>query len=335
MNTNQNKRNSTRLWRQFVALGALSVLTVALTLGCSDDNPTGSVKPIGNVSDSTFQLVSNQITPTDISADGMDWVGLLMGELPGFAPSSSNGGARPFLARGMAQGNQDTVLSITFVIDSTSGWIVFNATIANFQDTFIVVDSMRFSDLTNTPFIPSDSLNIDSISKLDIRVHGSATIVDSTEFVGTGALHSSLTVSVIGRNPNSTMDTLRINATETDTLSGTAFDSANGQCDINVTMTSSFTNVVALADDSTGACPLAGQARISASVSADCTGNGGTLTFQDTWTVNATFNGGNSATIVFENSTTRWEVTEPCNDNPPPVASSLHRMVGLAQVTVE
>ncbi len=339
MKTNQAEINTgdkkMRLPKQFIALGAIAALMFTMTFGCGEDTPTGSTLQTGNVSDSSFQLVSNQFSPAAADINGLDWIDLLMGELPGFTASSSNGSFRPLLGRGVAQSHSDTVVSITIVVDSASGWITFNATIANFLDTFTVVDSMRFSDIANTPFIPSDSLNTDSIGKLEIRVHGTAVVNDNSEFVGTGVIAASMDIDIIGRDLAGGLDTIRINATETNTLTGVAFDSANGQCDISVSMTSTLTNLVGLIDDTTDACPLSGQAHVTATIDVDCSAGQGTLTFMDTWTVTATFNGGTDATIVFENSTTRWEVTEPCGEGPPPAANSFHRMAGLANASME
>ncbi len=338
MKSKQQDSHHASLWKPFVALGALAVLTLGLTYGCSDSTPTGSTKQTGSTNDSSFQLVSSQLSPGQGDASGLDWIDPLMNQIPGFTASSQNNENRPFLGRRLAgtAGDTTVVVSATFVIDSISGWIVFNATITDLVDTFTVVDSMRFRDLLNSPVVPQDSLVLDSLGGVDIRVHGSATASDSTDFAGTGQIHSSITVDIIGRDlTGGGLDTVRINATESDTLNGAVLDSANGQCSFNASMNSSMTNIVGLIDDTTDACPLSGQAQVTATVSANCQNGQGSLTFNDGWTVTATFNGGVDATVVFENSTTRWEVTEPCGNTPPPAASPLHRLAGLAKASIE
>ena len=197
MKSKQQDSNRTGLWKPFVALGALAALTLGLTYGCSDSTPTGSTKQTGSTNDSSFQLVSGQLSPSQAGASGLDWVDPLMNQLPGFTASSQHNENRPFLGRRLAGATADTtvIVSATFTIDSASGWIVFNATITDLVDTFTVVDSMRFRNLLNNPVIPKDSLVLDSLGGVDIRVHGSATASDSTDFAGTGQIPSSVTVS--------------------------------------------------------------------------------------------------------------------------------------------
>lgn len=329
--------------RALVALGSVFALTVLMSFGCTEeDTPTGATKDIGSLSDSSFQLVSNQFSADGIGIDGLDWIDILVRELPGPPLASSEMGikenVRPFFRRtgGQPPLPDDTLVSVSFVIDEVSGWITFNAVITNTRDTFTVVDSMRFRDRTNTPVIPYPPLNADSLNGLDIRIHGSATIADPNEFTGTAAIHASTTADIIGRDPQ-TSDTIRINSTETDSLNGLAIDTTNGHCQFNVTSTTVLTDIIGLMDDTTSACPLSGNARVTADISADCTAGigSGTLTFNETWTFSVTFNDGVDATFVFENSTTRWETTELCGDNPPAAVNSLHRLANVARAAIE
>ncbi len=325
----------TKLWKQFVALGALSALAVVLVVSCSDDNPTNSTKATGSSSDSSFQLVSNQLSPSNADPVGLNWIDSLITFLPGFTPVSPGGNVPRSLARGSVPGDAPIIVVTSFTIDTASGWITFNASVVEGTDSFAVIDSLRFRDLTNSPVIPTGPLDIDSLSGMDVRVHGNATVTDPNDFTGTGTVHGSLTADVIGRDLEGTLDTVRFSGSEIDSLVGVVNDSLNGSCDITVTQSITLTNIVGLVDDSTSECPLSGSAQVSATVDVDCTASQGTLVFMDTWTVTATFNGGVSATVVFENATTRWEVTEPCDDNPPPAASSFGRMKNLAKASME
>lgn len=238
-----------------ITLGALAALAFALSYGCSNNTPTGSTKQIGNTNDSAFQFVNSQLSPGQADASGLDWIDPLMNQLPGFTASSRHSEIRPFLGRRLAGAPGDTavVVNATFTIDSVSGWIVFNATLTDMIDTFTIVDSMRFRDLMDSAFIPQDSFIIDSLGGVDIRVHGSATGTDSTDFAGSGKIHSSITVDIIGHDlSGSGLDTIQINATESDTLNGAVLDSANGNCSLSASMNTSMTNVVALMKDTTG-----------------------------------------------------------------------------------
>ncbi len=331
----QTGTKSTNLWKQFVALGALSALAAVLVVSCSDDNPTNSTKITGNSSDSSFQLVSNQLSPSNTDPVGLNWIDSMITFLPGYTPVSPGGNVPRSLARTSVPGVEPIVIVNSLTVDTASGWITFDATIVEGTDSFTVVDSLRFRDLSNNPVIPTGPLDIDSLNGLDIRVHGRATVTDPNDFTGTAAVHGSLTVDVIGRDAVGTLDTIRISGSQADSLVGVVNDSLNGQCDITVTQTVTLTNIVGLVDDTTSECPISGSARITATVDADCSAGQGTLVFNDTWTVTATFNGGTSATIVFENATTRWEVTEPCGDNPQPAVSSFGRLKNLAKASMQ
>ena len=79
-------------------------------------------------------------------------------------------------------------------------------------------------------------------------------------------------------------------------------------CSFDINMATVLSNIALNVNNDE--CPSAGSIIHNGSMSISCTGDT-TFSFNDNWTISQTFSGGNS-TVVFENSTTRWEVTDSC-----------------------
>ncbi|MFQ5606727.1 MAG: hypothetical protein ACE5GA_02175 [Candidatus Zixiibacteriota bacterium] len=300
-----------------VRIPALCLIVTALALGCSDSSTNSQQKLTGDPADLQFGSVSEQLDDAALNFAAIEWLNPVMDSIPGLSPRLVLT-EDPRLAR-RAGAAIDTVLTISISIDSATYWIVFQATVTNFIDTASVVDSFRFSGVDG-PELP---INLgDTATGMDVRAHARVVINDTTAFTGIIASHVSFSADIIGRgDPILGGDTTLLNVTGVDTLSGTATDSG-AACTFTITTNRIASGIVSI-DSPTYPCPIAGNINASMDLNFACAlpGMVDSVSVNGSWVVTATYNPDGSASMTYENATTRWTGVVPCE--PVPLAGSL------------
>lgn len=296
----------------FLLVGVFSFLATFST-SCSGDNPLVSEKEIGNLNDSTFEVAEDILSDLAFNVEALAWFDGIFDSIPGL-----NGGASPsrdFDNRRLFRTAGDSVIiqSYSLVIDTVNWWYIFTLVANDGNNTASIVDSVQVSG-PNGP--GSAEVLGDDVNNIKVRAHVQITSNDSTDFVGTIGAHVSgeVTVLSIDTVDQVPVSNLSVSMTAIDTIAGTVYDSS-GTCDITITSMTNAVNLVSQDEPDTD-CPSSGTISVSATLDLACvsTGQTDTLEISGSWAVAVTFNGDGTASVVYEDETTRWTTEINCSN---------------------
>lgn len=296
-------------FRRLSMLLLIASFSALMINACSDSATDPVVKETGNLNDSTFAAASDILSDAAFELEALNWFDAMFDSIPGAAVSPRRFAGETHNKRAVVE----SLIDYNLVIDEVNWWFIFTVTIARGNDTANLVDSVRFlaGGVAVNPAVNSD------YTVLETRVHAQINGNTDGVFVGTVASHAVALLEEIGTD-SIAGDTLGASYFGADTLIGSSWDSS-ASCDITVTSSTSATNLVFVEYPNGGeSCPLSGSISASATLDLLCLATGGTDTLDvaGAWSVSATFNGDGSADMVFEDATTRWTTTMPCDQQP-------------------
>lgn len=296
----------------FLMVGAFSFLATFST-SCSGENPLGSEKLIGSLNDSTFAATEEILSDLAFDFEALAWFDGIFDSIPGLSVGASP--SRDFDDRRLFRTAGDSIIieSYSLVVDTVNWWYIFTIYATDGNNTASIVDSVQVSG-PNGPG-SAEALG-DNVNNLKVRAHVQISSNDTTDFVGTIGAHVSgeVTVLSIDTVDQILVSNLSVSITAIDTISGTVYDSS-GTCDVTITSTTYAVNLVSQDEPNTD-CPSSGTISVSATLDLACVsfGQTDTLEINGSWAVGVTFNGDGTASVVYEDATTRWTTEINCSN---------------------
>lgn len=286
-------------------LAAVIISAVSFTACSNTTDPV--VKQTGDPNDSEFLAAQDQLNTMALEFGAVDWLDAVWDSIPGFAPSSVTDNFGDRHNRGQVG---DTILTFSLTVDDVSWWMIVNASVTDGVDTATLVDSVRLLQ-GGVPISPEFA---DSADAMQLRAHASIVSSGLDGFDGYLASHAAMDISLLGDGGEFGPDTLLINASSVDSLIG-SFSDQSGSCDISMVSSKTATNIVDI-DAPEYECPIDGEISMVATMDMSCTDGQNTFDVNADWTVLVSYNGDQTADVVYENPTTRWTATIDCISSP-------------------
>jgi len=295
--------------RRLLFLAGIAILAVGLFISCGEDSATNPIaKKVGDTTDvaftSTFDNLENVDDNDGVMLGKMDFLmDSVFSILPqGITPPRRSGRSGSFAAAG------DSVM-LTFH-DSSMYWFLYAS----------------FDTIEGTPAAPESLAYVVKDSVQFLYATGPVQWPDSTLLTG---LKQGAWLSVIANSGN-LGSVIAGQVFDIDgNIAGRGLVTINGSNNVDGTFSDSGCTVTAklngtakdvkimlssIENDTSSSCPQSGSMTQTGTIGVNCQGDT-TFTYNDTWTVTMTFYG-DSETIVAENATTSWTVTEPCGIGP-------------------
>lgn len=218
-----------------------------------------------------------------------------------------------------AGGGDDTIIVGTYTYSYTNDWHIFD-----FSATVISqwwYNSVLYADTTD--LYGTDSVKtlvdgqpvqfpvMDYLSGITVHAHVNWSGRNRAD---SGVIHQAVAAVINSSNPPDTIVTF--NGAANDTI-WELEDWMNGECEVYAAINQTVTDLAMNVADTTDGCPLSGTMSVAATLDVFClsTGQQGTdsLSINGTWNIDATMNSDNTITITYDDGTTSWTATGPCN----------------------
>lgn len=307
--------------KRLLLLSVLMMLGASLAFisGCDDDEATNPTeKAVGDTLDPVFVAIE----------DGFEGVDEAIGDLLGLSmefaffvlydTSETVAGKGSFDAKALGVASD----SVYYTYHSNSQYWYFYG---SFVDTSVSGDTVEDLAMEDSiQFLHGDDPVQwpDSTQLTGIKMGGSV----SAHSAPADTLSASQNFTIFGNIPG--FGDVVINGNGKVTAAGDFDSDSLGSCHGSLTLTQTISNVeLNLTDIEEDGCPAAGVIRYAGTANLECVGDD-SLEFSDSWTITQTFSG-DIITIVFENSTTKWTVTDSCGGGT--TAAPWNRFTGIAR----
>lgn len=221
-----------------------------------------------------------------------------------------------------AGGGGDTIIVGNYTYIYSGGWHIFdfNATVisqwgsdsAQYVDTTDLYGWDSVQTLVNGQSVQYPTM--DNLSEMIVHAHvnwSERSMPDS------GVIQQTVTMVINSSNPPDTIITF--NATANDTI-WESEDWMNGECEVYAAISQTVTDLSMNVSDTLDNCPLSGAISVTATLDVFCTSTGqqgiDSLSISGTWSIDATVNSDNTITVTYDDGTTNWTATGPCNSDP-------------------
>jgi hypothetical protein len=290
----------------FMTVLLLSAAGLVLLAGCSDDdNSTNTDLAQGDLNDPAFQAIRYGLAIPVWSADMMMNIGFMVGDSVFRHPD--NPGARSIWVESALGAAADSIF-LTYHDDSHY-WYLYYRDIDG-TTTMVVEDSVQFLHGSTPEQWP------DSTQWTRVNMGGSLELVDE----GNGNISAGQIVSIT--RSLTTPDNAVINGSQVIDAE-ISYAESGVSCEYALGMTGTYTNLAVNIQEE-AECPSSGTYLYHGSASIECTGEQA-FSYDDTWTVTMAYTG-DSVRTTFENSTTRWVLTESCgNQGQTPIRPTLRK----------
>lgn len=288
----------------FALIVALSISAGAAAIGgCKDKSTTPTVKEAGDLNDPVYLYVSEGSTSQLVASEGAEWIESLIEYYLVVTDTRAR------------RVSYDTVLNFSYSVDDETKWVTLQGSIISGGNSAEARGSVRFIAEGGGYLIPTGDTPLELIYGIEIvgklRIH----LVDHPEFIGVIAMRMSESLRYTkGYNWYPTVgDTLWLNSSSDDTIIGTFLDGMYGSCEVNIASKrrmENLTEVIGQAD----ACPVAGSAVLMQSIDITCATDSTQFTVNGSWSISATFHGGDYSERVVENERYRWSEQVHCAD---------------------
>lgn len=221
---------------------------------------------------------------------------------------------------GFAAGDgYDTLIIGDYTYAYSGGWHIFdfNAMVISqwWWDTLQHVDTTDLYGWDSVQTLvggqPVQYPTMDNLSGMTVHAHVNwwgRNMADS------GVIHHAVAAVINSSNPPDTIVTF--NGTANDTI-WESESWMNGECEVYAAVNQTVTDLTMNMTDTTGDCPLSGTMSVTATLDVFCFSSGqqGTdsLSINGTWSIDATVNQDNTITVTYNDGTTSWTATGPCN----------------------
>ena len=307
---------------------ALSTIVVVagmfmLLLGCSDKATENIVKVDGDTLDPTYLAAQTAFEGADEITTGMAEICLTL------IDSVANDTNHPVPSHAPHfGGSSQAVASDSFIktYHSDSKYWYFYASHAEtvWNDSQQVVDVITFEVIDSLQFHHGAIIVQWPVRELLTEVHNVGSYsIDVLSGVGSLSANQDLQITGdVGTGGDVVVDahgTFSGNFSSHGAFAAAAAPKPTAvSCQFSMNLSHVFDNValnLTAVQDSNG-CPTAGTSTHSGSLNIACTGDT-VLNFNDYWVIAQTFHG-DSSTVTFENSTTRWSAEHACRSGQPP-----------------
>ena len=187
--------------------------------------------------------------------------------------------------------------TFSYSYDPVSGWHVAYASFSETGLAGSVLDSVQFQDAANEVQQDYDESTTDQIHVIEeLAVSASDTLMQGDFNSAFDLTLSGLTGSVAVANGDAALE---FNLTIEDTAS---------TCDMSMGFTQQFDQVgfVAPLDETDGICPVSGSMHMTGTVAIACTGDGSSLTYNESWIVRVTFLNDGTMDVEAQSGNTVW-----------------------------
>ncbi|MEW6049701.1 MAG: hypothetical protein AB1644_01370 [Candidatus Zixiibacteriota bacterium] len=307
----------------------LALLTVAvvagmfmLLFGCSDKATENIVKVDGDTLDPTYLAAQTAFEGADEISTGLAEICLTL------IDSVANDTNHPMPSHAPHfGGSSEAVASDSFLktYHSDSKYWYFYASHAEtlWNDSQQVVDVITFEVVDSLQFHHGPIIVQWPVRELLTEVHNIGSYsIDVLSGVGSLSAHQDLQIiGDVGTGGDVMVDangSFNGEFNSYGAFASAAFKPAAESCQFSMNLSHVFDNValnLTAVQDSNG-CPTAGTITHSGNLNIACTGDT-VLNFNDYWIITQAFHG-DSSTVTFENSTTRWSAEHACHPDQPP-----------------
>ena len=270
------------------------LLTVSLVaFGCSSS--TDPTLQQGDINDPEFQQAKAQWESAIAMAVGSIDVAM---DFSFNAPADT---ITPVRGRGHHAATP-AVDTFSYSYDPVSGWHVAYAAFSETGLAGAVLDSVQFMNASNQVQHDYDELTTDQIHVIEqLAVSATDTLAEGEFGREFDLTLSGLTGSVATANGDAALD---FSLTISDTSS---------TCDMAMGFTQQFDDVgfVQPLDENGGICPVSGAMEMTGTVALACTGDGSSLSYNESWIVRVTFLSNGTMDVEAQSGNTVWTYNDP------------------------